>query len=145
MKFLALIVFALSLTAPAQAGYYHVVEVCTSMSPTPDHNYKVIIDARYLSRVDTVNQFETTAILTEESSENSHELGSYDVEYKAPQRGIAGSHGAYVGEDFELSFPLVPGRDGASIAHLSATQNKTSSPAEIEVQVDDTLLCHGDL
>lgn len=141
-------IFALSFASTAQAGYYRYVETCTSMSPTPGHNYKVVVAVHFASHVDTVNQEETVAVLTEESSSSPVEIGSYEVEFKAPQRGIVGSRGSYVGQDFSLSFPLVPLHDGASIAHLTATQNRTYVPTETpdtDVQVNETVLCHGDL
>jgi hypothetical protein len=141
MKNIMMAVLALTLTSTAHAGYYRVLETCTSISPTPDHSIIVAIEAYHGSHVAAADDITTIAIITEETVAGPRQLGSYEVIYKAPAPHIVGTRGAYVGTDFALTFPLVLSPVNEAFANLSAVSNATSDKSEIS----DTLTCVGDL
>jgi hypothetical protein len=139
---LMMAVLALALTSTAHAGYYSVLETCISFDPTPDHSLTVTIETYHGSRVAAAaDDVSTIAIITDETVANPQQLGSYEVIYKAPAPHIVGTRGAYVGTDFNLSFPLVPSQSEGAIADLSAVSNTTSDKSEI----NDTVTCIGSL
>ena len=130
-------VLALTLTSTAHAGYYSVLETCVSFNATPDHSLTVSIETYHGSRVAASDDASTIAVISEETIAGPQQLGSYEVTYKAPAPHVVGTGGAYVGTDFSLSFPLVPGQSDGAIAELTALSNSTSDKAEIT----DTLMC----
>jgi hypothetical protein len=141
MKNMMMAVLALTLTNTAHAGYYTILETCTSISPTPDHSLTVAIEAYHGSRVTAADDVTTVAVITDETIAGPQQLGSYEVTYQAPAPRIVGTRGAYVGTDFTLSFPLVPSHSDGAFASLSAVSNASSERSEIS----DTLTCVGDL
>lgn len=138
-------VLALTLTSTAHAGYYSVIETCTSISPTPDHSLTVAIESYHASRVAASDDVTTVAIITEETVAGPQQLGSYEVTYKAPAPHMVGTRGAYVGVDFNLSFPLVPSHGDGSFASLYAVPNGTPDRSDDRAPITDTLMCVGDL
>jgi hypothetical protein len=138
MKTMMMAMMALALTSTAHAGYYATVLTCTDQNAGPDHGFSLKVTEYNASLVGRPVQPQYFAEVSEDTFAGRQVLGNYEVTFQAPQHGSAGSSGAWVGQDFSLSFPVVPTHNHAYVANLSfSTQDQLHRAA--------SLLCTGQI
>jgi hypothetical protein len=128
---------ALGISSTAHAGYYRVIETCSSLNPGPDHSLTLLV-TKYSSSTVGGSTERTVAVIRQETFAGYRELGSYEV---ATLESAPAYRAAYTGENFTLYFPQDVAHVNGAIANLSARTNATP----VESDITDTLLCQGDL